>query len=133
MRSPGRYLRSLDPGLPRPVLTLQAGGVANFFGTGAVAPFVVIYLHNVRGMGLGIAGLAVALGGALSLAGGFAAGPLVDRLGPRRTLATGLVLQAAGYGFFPLVRQPRTPSSCSASRVSARRASGRASRRCSPA
>ena len=34
------------------------------------------------------------------------AGPLIDRVGARRTLAGGLVLQAVGYGLLPLVRSP---------------------------
>src|SRR3954447_20311584 len=52
------YLRSLDPHLPRDVYTLQFGGLLNAFGNGVVIPFMIIYLHNVRGISLGVAGLA---------------------------------------------------------------------------
>jgi MFS family permease len=40
------------------------------------------------------------------VAAGIFAGPLIDRFGAKRVLATGLVLQAAGYGLLPLVRSP---------------------------
>ena len=44
------YLRSLNPQLPRDVWILQAGGLANMFGNGVIGPFLIIYLHNVRGI-----------------------------------------------------------------------------------
>jgi MFS family permease len=99
-------LRRYDPRLPRDVWLLQAGGVVNSFGNGVVLPFLVIYLHDVRGFGLGTAGLALAVSSAAQLAAGIAVGPVIDRIGPRPTLAAGLVLQAAGYGLLPLVRHP---------------------------
>jgi MFS family permease len=34
------------------------------------------------------------------------AGPLIDRVGARPTLACGLILQAVGFGLLPLVREP---------------------------
>ena len=36
-------------GIPRPVLVLQAGTALNYFGTGLILPFEIIYLHTVRG------------------------------------------------------------------------------------
>jgi MFS family permease len=101
-----RWLRELDPQLPRPVWLLQLGGVMNSFGNGVVLPFLVIYLHDVRGFGLGVSGLVVATSAAAQVTAGLLAGPLVDRLGPRPVLAGGLIMQAAGFGFFPLVREP---------------------------
>ena len=100
------WLRSFDPQLPRPVWLLQLGGVMNSFGNGVVLPFLVIYLHDVRGFGLGVSGLVVATSAAAQVTAGVLAGPLVDRLGPRPVLASGLVMQAVGFGFFPLVHQP---------------------------
>jgi MFS family permease len=100
------FLRSFDPQLPRDVWLLQLGGVVNSFGNGIVLPFLVIYLHDVRGFSLGIAGLVVAVSSGAQLLAGIAAGPLIDRIGPRVTLGTGLVLQAFGFGLLPLVRQP---------------------------
>jgi MFS family permease len=99
-------LGRFDPQLPRDVWLLQIGGVVNSFGNGVVLPFLVIYLHDVRGFGLGTAGLAVAVASAAQLTAGIAVGPIIDRLGARPTLAAGLVLQAVGYGLLPLVRHP---------------------------
>ena len=103
---PSGYLRSLNPRLPLPVWLLQIGGLMNSFGNGLALPFLVIYLHNVRGFSLGTAGLIVAVSSLAQLAAGILAGPLIDRVGARPTLAGGLVLQAIGYGFLPLVRVP---------------------------
>jgi hypothetical protein len=57
MRSLASYLRGLDPHLPRTVWLVQAGGVVNALGNLVVIPFVVIYLHNVRGISFAEAGL----------------------------------------------------------------------------
>lgn len=101
-----RLLRSVDPQLPRDVWLLQIGGVANSFGNGIVFPFLAIYLHNVRGFGIATAGIAIAISAASQLVAGVAMGPFIDRLGARRMLAVGLVVQAAGFGLLPLVRAP---------------------------
>src|SRR5213596_121346 len=100
------YLRSLDPQLSRPVWLLQLGGLMNFFGNGIVFPFLVIYLHDVRGFSLTTAGLVIAASSFAQLVAGIGAGALIDVIGARRLLATGLVLQAIGFGLFPLVREP---------------------------
>jgi MFS family permease len=106
VRSLGAYVRSLDPQLPRPIWLTQLGGVVNAFGNGIVLPFVVIYLHNVRGISFAAAGLALAVGAVAALAAGVAAGWIVDRFGGRNTLLLGLLLQACCFAVFPLVRQP---------------------------
>jgi MFS family permease len=100
------WLRSLDPQLPRPVQMLQVGGLLNAFGNGIVLPFTLIYLHNVKGISLGVAGLVVGVLGAAGLAAGPVGGILVDRLGGRRILVAALVLLAMGYGSFALVERP---------------------------
>jgi len=101
-----RYLRSLDPALPRSVYTLQLGGLFNAFGNGMVLPFTFIYLHNVRGMGLGTVGLIVGTNAAVSMVAGPVFGTLVDRLGGRHMLAASLLFLAAGFAFFPLIHHP---------------------------
>jgi MFS family permease len=100
------YLRSLNPQLPRDVWILQAGGLANMFGNGVVGPFLIIYLHNVRGISLGIAGLIVASNSAAALCSGFVGGALSDRLGPRAVLSGALFVMAVGFALFPLIRTP---------------------------
>jgi MFS family permease len=101
-----KYVRSLDPRLPGSVWILSLGGLANAVGNGLAFPFLVIYLHNVRGFSLGTAGLVLATTGAVSLLAGPAVGIVVDRIGGRATLAVSLVLLAAGYGSFPLITEP---------------------------
>jgi predicted MFS family arabinose efflux permease len=99
------YLRSLNPELPRSVWILQAGGLANFFGNGVVIPFLIIYLHNVRGFSLATAGLVAATNAAAALVSGPLAGTLSDRIGPRRTLVGALVIMAAAISLFPLIEE----------------------------
>jgi MFS family permease len=102
----GAYVRSLDPRLPRSVWTLEAGGFANALGNGIAFPFLVIYLHNVRGFSLGLAGAVLATIAAAGIAANPVAGSLVDRFGGRPTLAVALVLLAVGFGLYPLIREP---------------------------
>ncbi|MGH2994910.1 MAG: MFS transporter [Gaiellaceae bacterium] len=97
------YVRSLNPRLPRSVQTLQAGGLANSFGNGLAIPFLFIYLHNVRGIDLGTAGLIVGTNAAVGLVAGPLIGTLIDRVGGRRTLALSLLFLAVGFGSYPLV------------------------------
>ena len=99
------YLRSLNPQLPRDVWILQAGGLANMFGNGVIGPFLIIYLHNVRGISLGIAGLVVATGSLAAFASGFVGGALSDRFGPRVVLSGALFLAAVAFSLFPLIRE----------------------------
>jgi MFS family permease len=100
------YLRSLNPRLPRSVLTLQAGGLANAFGNGLAVPFLFIYLHNVRGIDLATAGLIVGTNGAVGLVAGPLAGSLIDRVGGKRTLIVSLLFMTVGYGSYPFVEVP---------------------------
>jgi MFS family permease len=98
------YVRSLNPHLPRDVYVLQAGGLTNAFGNGIVLPFLIIYLHNVRGISLGLAGLAAATQSATALASGFAGGTLSDRVGPRRVLLATLCVMTIAFALMPFIR-----------------------------
>ena len=98
MKALTAYVRTLNPELPRSVQTLQLGGVFNAFGNGLVLPFAFIYLHNVRGIGLGTAGLILATNAAVSMVVGPVFGSLVDRFGGRRMLGVALCFLAAGFG-----------------------------------
>jgi len=70
-----------------------------------VIPFLIIYLNDVRGLGLGPSGAVVAVLLGIGLFGSPVAGRIVDRVGARTTLMASLALLAAGYGGFPFVRE----------------------------
>ena len=97
------YVRSLNPQLPRDVWFLQLGGLLNAFGNGIVVPFLIIYLHNVRGVSLSAAGAVAAVNSAGALVSGFVAGTLSDRIGPRRVLMGALLVMAGSISAFPLI------------------------------
>jgi MFS family permease len=105
MRAVRLYVRSLNPQLPQVVWLLQAGGLANMFGNGVVVPFLVIYLHNVRGISLGLAGSIAAINGLTALVSGPIAGSLADRIGARATLVGALVVMAGSFALFPLIHE----------------------------
>ena len=104
MRGLKTYLGSLAPRLPRDVYVLEAGALVNAFGNGVVLPFLLIYLHDVRGISFGLAGAAAAVQSAAALASGFAGGTLSDRLGPKRVLLGALVVMTVAFALMPLIR-----------------------------
>ncbi len=104
MGPPAAYLRSLDPRLPRPVYVLELGALVNAFGNGVVLPFLLIYLHNVRGIPFGLAGSAAAVQSAAALASGFLGGTLSDRVGPKRVLLGALMVMTVAFALMPLIR-----------------------------
>jgi MFS family permease len=106
LRSMPTLLRLFNPELPPKVWLLQLGVLINFFGNGLVAPFLVIYLHFGRGIPIGIAGSAVALGGITAVTSGLVAGALADRIGPRSILVAAMVCNAAAYLLYTQVTAP---------------------------
>jgi MFS family permease len=101
-----RSLRALDPKLPGSVWLVQSVSLATAVGYGSVLPYSVIYLHDVRGFSLGVAGLVAALLTGMGIASGPITGALVDRLGTRPALLGSLTLAAGALAMFPLVREP---------------------------
>ena len=75
---------------------LLTGIAADAFGTGLTLPFLVVYLHAVRGIGLETVGLIVAVPGAVALLLLAPIGVLVDHFGPRRIQMGALVAAASG-------------------------------------
>lgn len=65
-------------------------------GVGLVLPFLVIYLHEVRGLAVATVGVLVALPAVVGLVLVGPIGMLVDRLGPRRVQMAALVCSALG-------------------------------------
>src|SRR5438045_960763 len=104
VRPVAAYFRSLDPRLPPPVYVLELGALVNAFGNGVVLPFLLIYLHNVRGIPFGLAGSAAAVQSVAALASGFLGGTLSDRVGPKRVLLGALVVMTVAFAPMPAVR-----------------------------
>jgi MFS family permease len=96
----------LNPRLPRSVQLLQVGGLMNAFGNGLVLPFLLIYLHNEQGIGLGVAGLILATNAGVSLVAGPVAGALVDRVGGKLMLTIALGFLTAGFTAYAFVESP---------------------------
>ncbi|HVU77906.1 MAG TPA: MFS transporter [Gaiellaceae bacterium] len=97
------YLRGLNPNLSRSTWVLLSGSFANALGNGVVFPFLLIYLHNVRGIPLGTAGIVLAVTSVAGLVAGPLAGTLIDAIGPRWVLVGSMIVSAAGFGGFALV------------------------------
>src|SRR5690242_17299481 len=93
-------------GLPRELWLVQIGVFLNTLGWGAVLPFEVIYLHDGRGFGLGIAGLVVGVLTGAAVVAAPLAGPLIDRFGARAcAVGAGLAL-AGGYAWLAFADSP---------------------------
>ena len=75
---------------------LLTGIAVDAFGTGLTLPFLVVYLHAVRGIGLETVGLIVAVPAAAALVLLAPIGVLVDQVGPRRVQMCALGAAASG-------------------------------------
>ncbi len=67
-----------------------AGNTVSMLGTGLVLPFIIIYLHEARGIALPVVGVMLAAGAAAGLVAVIGCGTLLDRVGARRVL--GMIL-----------------------------------------
>lgn len=94
----------LNPRLNRVLVGLGLSALGN----GLVMALFVVYLHQVRGFDLRVAGLVLTFQALLGLAFSPLVGALVDRIGPQPVLATGCLIMAAGtfaFGFVETVPQ----------------------------
>ena len=89
-------MRALMSELPRDAWTLLGADFVSAVGSGLTLPFLIVYLHQVRGLGLGEAGLALSTVALAGFAGNPLGGSLSDRVGARAALLGGLVVSAAG-------------------------------------
>jgi MFS family permease len=99
-----RMARGLVPTLPRAAWTVLAGDVLSSLGTGLTLPFLVVYLHRVRGIALEPAVLAMSVLALAGFLGNPIAGLCSDRFGARNALIGGLLVSALGAGALALVR-----------------------------
>jgi MFS family permease len=96
----------LNPRLPRTLWMYEAGAAVSAFGKGMTLPFILIYLHNVRGFSLGLAGVVAGAYAAASFFGSLAGGAVADRVGAKLVMVGALVATGGGYGWFAFVEHP---------------------------
>src|SRR5690242_21845104 len=84
------------PPLPREARLLLVGVAIDALGAGLALPFLVVYLHDVRGLQLATVGLVAAVPSAAALALLGPLGATVDRIGPRRVQMAALSSQCLG-------------------------------------
>ena len=101
-------------GLPGPVIVLQARTAVNYFGTGLILPFEIIYMHQARGFPTATAGLVLAAVMATAAAVTPPSGALLDRFRAKPILITGNLASALGYAGFAFVDRPWQAFICSA-------------------
>ncbi|MDP9342473.1 MAG: MFS transporter [Actinomycetota bacterium] len=94
------------PRLPRDAWVVLGGDALSAVGSGLTLPFLFVYLTRVRGIELGIAGLAVSTVAVAAIVGNPLSGWLSDRVGARETLMLGLVVAAVGCVLIAMVREP---------------------------
>jgi MFS family permease len=98
----------LLPALPRRAWIILGGAALSAVGTGMTLPFLVVYLHRVRGIELEIATLALASGPVASVGGNLVGGSLADRVGARRALMLGVAISSSGAAWLAFVADPVT-------------------------
>jgi MFS family permease len=113
-RALARVLAFWRTGLSGPVMVLQAGTAINYFGTGLILPFEIIYLHEVRGFPTATAGLVLATIMGTAAVVTLPSGALLDRFRARPILITGNLVSALGYGGLAFVDRPWQGFVCSA-------------------
>ena len=117
-KQPGRTLARVfagwRTGLPGPVLLLQAGTAVNYFGTGLILPFEIIYLHQARDFPTATAGLVLAAVMGTAAAVTPLSGALLDRFRAKPILITGNLASALGYAGFAFVGRPWQAFACAA-------------------
>ena len=101
-------------GLSGPVIVLQAGTAVNYFGTGLILPFEIIYLHEIRGFPTSTAGLVLAAVMGTAAVVTLPSGALLDRFRAKPILITGNLVSALGYAGLAFVDRPWQGFVCSA-------------------
>lgn len=113
-RTLARVFAGWRTGLSGPVIVLQAGTAVNYFGTGLILPFEIIYLHQARGFPTATAGLVLAAVMGTAAVVTPLSGALLDRLRAKPLLITGNLSSALGYAGFAFVDRPWQAFVCAA-------------------
>lgn len=93
---PRPTLSSFWRDLPREGKLLISTVIFSSIGTGLVLPFMVVYLHEVRGIPLETVGLLLAMQAGIGIAVVPPIGALIDRIGPRLVYASSMVALLIG-------------------------------------
>ncbi len=80
----------MTPRLSGQTRLFLAGNFLSMLGTGLVLPFMIIYLHEARGIALPVVGTLLATGAAIGVVVAIICGALMDRVGAR--LVLGMIL-----------------------------------------
>jgi len=113
-RTIARVFGGWRTGLSGPVVVLQAGTAVNYFGTGLILPFEIIYLHQARGLPTTTAGLVLAAVMGTAAIVTLPSGALLDRFRAKPILIIGNVASALGYAGFAFVGRPWQAFLCAA-------------------
>jgi MFS family permease len=113
-RTLARVFAGWRTGLSGPVIVLQAGTAVNYFGTGLVLPFEIIYMHQARDFPTATAGLVLAAVMGTAAVVTPPSGALLDRFRAKPILITGNLASALGYAGFAFVDRPWQAFVCSA-------------------
>ncbi|WP_203777369.1 MFS transporter, partial [Actinoplanes nipponensis] len=93
-------MRKLLPPVGRDAWLALGVNTLSCLGSGLTMPFLLVYLHAVRGLPLPVAGLVLATIGVAGLVVVPLTGPLVDRVGALRAFVGGLLLGGVGIALF---------------------------------
>lgn len=96
----------VDFKLPPSARRFLLGVAFSALGNGLVLPFLMVYLHNARGIATLTVGVALAWMAAFQLALAAPAGSLVDKIGPRRVLMIGVTIMGIGTLLLAFVEAP---------------------------
>ena len=96
----------------RALWTVQSGIFLNMLGYGAVLPFEIIYLHQVRGFSPATAGLILAATMGTSALVTLPTGTLLDRHSAKALVVAGSLASAVGYAGFAFVERPWQGFAC---------------------
>jgi len=92
--------------LPPSARRFLLGVAFSALGNGLVLPFLMVYLHNARGIATATVGVTLAWMAAFQLALAAPAGSLVDKIGPRRVLMIGVTIMGIGTLLLAFVEAP---------------------------
>ncbi|GAA2887055.1 hypothetical protein GCM10010517_50880 [Streptosporangium fragile] len=91
-----RPVRSLWRDVPVAVRLLLLGDLVSAAGVGITQPYLVVFLHTVKGVPLVTATAMTSLPALASFAGNWLSGMLADRTGGHRAMTTGLISTIVG-------------------------------------